>query len=249
MNESVAIVIPTFNEGPGIQMVAQDWIDIAKQVSEHSKVIIIDDGSSDGSGAALQSLAKERPQLLLHRQTNQGHGKAILKGYRMALDTGAEFVFQTDSDKQISEEQFWRFWSHRDKSPVLIGNRSSRQDGFLRVVIAALLRAHVLLLFQKSTPDANCPFRLMSAKALAEALDTISNVSFLTNVALTVRFCQREIAIHWIPVPFGKRQHGQGFVKLSRLIELYRLSVTDLIRLKLCTQSSNIKTREDKQAT
>jgi len=52
---------------------------------------------------------------------NEGHGATLLSGYRRALDGGADYIFQTDSDGQTLSGEFWEFWRNRAEYDARIG--------------------------------------------------------------------------------------------------------------------------------
>ena len=77
---------------------------------------------------------------------NSGHGATILFGYKYALEHGADYVFQTDSDGQTVPSEFAPFWGAKDKYDIIIGYRNKRRDGLSRVFVTRVLRLVVHLL-------------------------------------------------------------------------------------------------------
>ena len=96
--DKLYIVIPAYNEQETIQSVIEDWHPVAVAAGEESRLVIIDDGSKDNTYAMLQAAQEKYPQLVALTKPNGGHGATLLYGYNYALEQGADFVFQTDSD-------------------------------------------------------------------------------------------------------------------------------------------------------
>ena len=80
---NIVIVIPVYNESVCIEPVTLDWLRICDKLD--GRLIAVDDGSKDGTGAILDRLAEKEPRLLVRHQQNAGHGAAILAGYYLAI--------------------------------------------------------------------------------------------------------------------------------------------------------------------
>ena len=183
--DHLVIVIPAYNEEAEIESVARGWHEMACLVGGESRLVIIDDGSKDGTYARLQALQAELPRLVPLTKPNSGHGATLLFGYRYALNmiesrkavAGGEgdswFVFQTDSDGQTDPAEFPGFWEKRHEADVIIGHRKGRQDGFSRIVVTKTLKLVLRLVFGIGITDANTPFRLMSSEALAGKIGSV----------------------------------------------------------------------------
>lgn len=70
---------------------------------------------------------------------NEGHGATLLFGYRYAMEHGADYIFQTDSDGQTRPEEFPAFWKSRAAYDMIIGYRNKRQDGWMRILVTKVL--------------------------------------------------------------------------------------------------------------
>ena len=142
--DKLYIVIPAYNEQDNIEDVVKDWYPVVEQRGADSRLVIIDDGSKDATYAKLLELAKDRPQLEPLHKENGGHGATILFGYQYAIDQGADYIFQTDSDGQTLPEEFDAFWEKRADYDMVIGHRKGRQDGFSRVVVTKVLKENII---------------------------------------------------------------------------------------------------------
>ena len=113
--DKLYIVIPAYNESENLSDLVNDWYPIVEKHNGdgESRLVIIDDGSKDNTYKSLCSLAESRPFLLPLTKLNGGHGATVLYGYRYAIENGADYVFQTDSDGQTNAAEFEKFWELR----------------------------------------------------------------------------------------------------------------------------------------
>ena len=230
--DKLYIVIPAYNEEENIETVAREWHDVAIKTGSESRLVVIDDGSSDGTYAKLQELQNELPQLEAITKPNGGHGATVAYGYRYALSKDADFVFQTDGDGQTLSAEFGQFWENREKYDIQIGFRKGRQDGFSRIVVTKTLRIVLFLQFGAWIKDANTPFRLMSAKSLGELLPRIPENHNLSNVLLTVLYHGNKKAIKYYPITFRPRQGGVNSINLRKIIKIGWKAVKDFASLR-----------------
>ena len=122
------IIMPAYNEEAVIREVVDAWYAI---VEEHhgdgdSRLVVINDGSTDRTQEILDDMQEARPLLHVINKANGGHGDALLTGYRCAVENHADYVFQTDSDGQTCPEEFEAFWRRREHFDLIIGNRKQR---------------------------------------------------------------------------------------------------------------------------
>ena len=97
--------------------------------------MIINDGSRDDTYEIASAECETHPLLTVLTKPNGGHGSTVLYGYRYALENGADYIFQTDSDGQTDPAEFEKFWQIREGYDAIFGNRTSRGDGFSRAVV------------------------------------------------------------------------------------------------------------------
>jgi len=186
-NPVLAIVIPVYNEEDTLAELLRDWKAIFDTTNTAYKIILIDDGSKDNSLVLLKTLAENDPNLEVHTQTNAGHGPAIIKGYRHAVQN-ARWVFQIDSDHQLDTAAFANLWMNRENYDLLVAERTNKNATAGRRRISALSRLIVRLLFGNLVRDVNCPYRLMRADQLQTALNQVPPDSFAPNLLLTSWF-------------------------------------------------------------
>ena len=206
-----------------------DWYPVVEKYGTDSRLVVIDDGSRDNTYGILKELAKSMPKLTALTKENGGHGATVLYGYKYALENGADYVFQTDSDGQTLPSEFEPFWIARSKYDITIGYRNKRKDGLSRVFVTKVLRFVVFLCFRVHVLDANTPYRLMSAATLKENIKYIPDDFFLTNVALSAIYKKRRQKVHFIPITFRPRQGGKNSINIIKIIKVGLSSVRSFI--------------------
>jgi len=229
---SLAVVIPVYNEEKNLGGLLRDWRAVLDATGAAYTIILIDDGSKDGSLRLLKGMQEKDPRLDVHTQANAGHGPAILKGYRLAT-AKAEWVFQIDSDHQLDESAFMTLWNNRERHDLLIGQRQNKNASPARQVVSRLSTVLVRVLVGRGVRDVNSPFRLMRASCLTGALERIPADSFAPNVLITSWFVRKKYRIFTTVVE--NRGEGQRVSRMSVyfLRGVLRSSIqTILFRLK-----------------
>lgn len=239
MADSLYIVIPAYNEQDNIKQVVNDWYPIALEYGQDSKLVIIDDGSKDNTYEILKEMAKDMPSLVPITKENAGHGATVLYGYRYALENGADYIFQTDSDGQTLPSEFAPFWHSRDKYDMVIGYRSHRKDGLSRVIVTRVLRIVVQLCFKVFVLDSNTPYRLMSADTLKDNMRFVPDDFSLSNVALTAVYKRRGKKLHFIPITFRPRQGGVNSINIPKICKIGLKAVSDFKQISKALDEEN----------
>lgn len=236
--EKLYIVIPAYNEQDNIEEVVKDWYPVVESRGSDSRLVVIDDGSKDATYQKLLDLAKDRPQLEPVHKENGGHGATVLFGYRYALERGADYIFQTDSDGQTLPSEFDDFWNLRTEYDMVIGHRKGRQDGFSRVFVTKVLKAVCLLCFHVKVQDANTPFRLMKAESLKKEIDWIPKDYNLANVIVSVLFIKKGYQVKYLPITFRPRQGGVNSINFKKITKIGEKALHDFIRINKIIKKS-----------
>ena len=225
------IVMPAYNEQDNIEDVVRKWIPLLDKCDSASKMVVADSGSSDNTHKILLSLCEEYPQLTILDTEYKEHGPKLTALYGYALDKGADYIFQTDSDNQTSEKDFDRFWENRKDYDALMGVRNKRGDGLNRKLVSKVLSAIVRLYFGVKMQDVNVPYRLMSSKALGKCIGDIPTDQFLSNVYLSVLLCRNNCSIGYHEISFENRKKGKNFINPVRIVKIGIRALTDFKRL------------------
>ena len=214
------VVIPAYNEEKNIETVIRQWHAIVEKTGGDSRLLLVDDGSKDHTQKIARRLQETCPRLLAVTKENGGHGAAVLFGYHYAIDHGADYIFQTDSDGQTLPEEFWPLWKDREFAGLLLGSRRHRQDGADRILVTNTLKLIVFLIFGVRMEDINTPFRLMRAKELKKILKLVPENYHLSNVIISVLYKKSGRTVRYYPITFRPRQAGKNsvnFIKICRM--------------------------------
>ena len=177
-------------------------------------------------------LSKTRPFLIPLDKSNSGHGDTLLYGYRFALEHGADYIFQTDSDGQTNPDEFERFWKLRHRYDSIFGNRIKRGDGRNRAVIERVLCIILFVIFGVKLPDANAPFRLMRADYVEKYLKLIPKHFNLPNVLLTSFGVYYHDRVKFIPISFKSRQGGKNSMNIRKISRIGFYAVRDFLVIR-----------------
>ena len=186
--KDVAVVIPVFNEEKLIGECIDEWLNVLDSVNLNYEILIIDDGSSDATISIVERYGDNQNIQAIIKQ-NEGHGPTILAGYKRAVGI-AEWVFQADSDNEISPNQFSALWSRRQGQDAVIAWRQG------------LFRCHLR--------DVNIPFRLFRSETLTILLEKIPSDTFAPNIALSGALSLMNFQVEECPVVFNERIVGES---------------------------------------
>lgn len=228
------VVIPAYNESATIRSVIEEWYPVVEQHDGDgkSRLLVINDGSTDATADILEDCRIGRPLLQVETKENGGHGPAVLYGYRLALKGGADYIFQTDSDRQTVPEEFGAFWELRKEYEGIFGIRFKRQDGRGRIFVSRVLRSVVRSVFGVRVPDANVPFRLMTSRYVARFLPLMPEDYELPNVILTALGAYYKEKQKFIPITFRKRQGGVNSVNCRKIFETGWKTLVDFRKIR-----------------
>src|SRR5580698_8403210 len=129
-NPTLVTVVPVHNEQENLIPLLRDWQPVFQGAGVPYREVFIDDGSTDNSVRLLEEPGDARIKVVT--QPNAGHGPAILHGYRLAIDAGAEWVFQIDSDHQLEPGAFEELWYNRERYDLLLAEREGKDASFGR---------------------------------------------------------------------------------------------------------------------
>ncbi len=231
--EKLFIVIPVYNEEANIKAVIEDWYPIVEKHNGNgkSRLVVIDDGSKDNTYSIIEECAKKYPLIKAITKPNEGHGATIWYGYHDAIQNGADYIFQTDSDGQTLPSEFEQFWDCKEDYEMVIGNRSKREDGFSRYLVTKVLKIVLKLCFGVTVTDANTPFRLMKADVLKENLKWMPPKFNLCNVIISVIYAKKNYRVKYMPITFRPRQGGVNSINLKKIFKIGWQAVKDFCKI------------------
>jgi dolichol-phosphate mannosyltransferase len=223
--ERVTVALPTYNE-------AENLPDIAPAITAHGyRLLIIDDGSPDGTGAIADRLASgSRAVGVLHRPNKDGLGPAYAAGFDRALTEGADIVVEMDADFSHDPADLPRLIAAIDDGADLaIGSRyvpggSTPDWPLLRRLISRGGNLYARIMLGIPTRDATAGFRAFRAEALRRLPYRDAEASgYGFQVEMAWRAHQLGLRIAEVPISFRDRTRGQSKMGLRIVAEAMRL--------------------------
>ncbi len=237
MAETLYLIMPAYNEAANLRDVVADWYPVLAVGSEASRMLILDDGSTDESTVVLAELAARYPQLLWRSRENRGHGATVRELYEEAIAAGADWILQTDSDGQTLASEFASFWMRRSGMAMVIGHRHERQDGSWRRFVAWVLKQLIHLRLGVHVTDANAPYRLLRADVLTRLLPALPADARLVNALLAAACIHDGQPCTWVPITFRARQGGVNSIRIPAILRHGRLFWSELGRARVLFRS------------
>jgi glycosyltransferase involved in cell wall biosynthesis len=201
----LSIFFPCYNDERTIGALVERADAIAAAFTRDYELIVVDDGSRDGSAAVLAALAARLPRLrVLTHEHNQGYGAALRSGFRAA---GKDWVFYTDGDGQYDVADLRPMLARIGEDVDLVnGYRSTRIDPPHRLLIGRLYQWAMRRLFGFRLRDLSCDFRLIRRRTLA-AVDLRCNSGAIC-IELVRKLELAGCRTLDCPVPHYARPHG-----------------------------------------
>ena len=227
--KDVAVVIPVFNEEKLIGECINEWLNVLDSVNLNYEILIIDDGSSDATISIVERYGDNQNIQMIIKQ-NEGHGPTILAGYKRAVGI-AEWVFQADSDNEISPNQFSALWSRRQGQDAVIAWRQGRNQTTVRRLVTFFARVTTKVLFRCHLRDVNIPFRLIRSETLAILLEKIPSDTFAPNIALSGALSLMNYQVEECPVIFNERIVGESSLSNLGAVRKGGRALLELIKI------------------
>ncbi|MGN6372449.1 MAG: polyprenol monophosphomannose synthase [Solirubrobacteraceae bacterium] len=216
------VVLPTYNEAENIEAIvaaASESLDSA--MAAHGgeyRILIVDDGSPDGTGEIADRLASEREQVrVLHRSEKNGIGPAYLAGFAYALENGAGYVMEMDSDFSHNPADLERLLeAARAGGDLVLGSRYVAGGGvtdwsLLRRFISRGGSTYARLVLGLRVRDLTGGFKCFRREVLERIhFDSVRSQGYAFQVELTYRAARAGFRVVEVPILFKDRERGQS---------------------------------------
>lgn len=195
-SSNIAIIIPAYNEASSLGRV------LAKLDSWHGRgaeIIVIDDGSSDGTSEIAEASSGVRVIRLSH---NRGYGAALKTGIR---STQADIVVTLDSDGQHDPDDIERLLDEMGDKDLVVGARGS--DSYVPLIRRPgkwVLKIIANYLTETKIPDLNSGFRAMRREIALKFLNILPN-GFSFSTTITLAFLKEGYSVGYVPIIAGPR--------------------------------------------
>ncbi|NIG53778.1 polyprenol monophosphomannose synthase [Chitinophaga sp. Cy-1792] len=214
------VIIPTYNEKDNIHNI----IDAVFSLQQDFHILIVDDGSPDGTGAIVKSLQVQHPgQLFLEeRSGKQGLGTAYIHGFKWALAKGYRYIFEMDADFSHNPKDLIRLYDACAKggADVAVGSRyvkggNTENWPWDRAVLSRGASVYVGLITWMPVKDPTAGFVCYSSAVLeAINLDEIQFVGYAFQIEMKFTAWKLGFKIAEVPITFKDRK--EGYSKMSK---------------------------------
>ncbi len=229
------VIIPTYNEKENIENILRKVMSLP----EDFHVLVVDDGSPDGTAAIVQNLKSEFPQsiFLLERAGKQGLGTAYLDGFKWGKEKEYEYFFEMDADFSHNPEDLVRLYhtSKDENIDVVIGSRYIKGVNVVnwpmsRVLLSYFASRYVRIILSIPVEDTTAGFICYKRKVL-EAINfkKIKFVGYAFQIEMKYIAYKKGFSIKEIPVIFTDRTLGKSKMSQSIIKE----AVFGVLQLKL----------------
>jgi dolichol-phosphate mannosyltransferase len=229
----VLICLPTYNERENVERMVRALGDV---LDADGRVLVIDDNSPDGTGEIADRLAAELEFVdVLHRERKEGLGPAYLAGFRRALTTDAELIFEMDCDFSHDPRDVPRLIAAAEDADLVLGSRYVPGGripswGLIRRAISRGGSLYAKLLLSLPVNDLTGGFKCWRRDVLERIdLDAIHSKGYAFQIEGTYRALRAGFRVTEVPITFVDRKIGGS--KMSRSIVLEAVWKVPLLRL------------------
>ncbi len=224
----LSLVMPAHNESQNLRWLLPHVHAVLQDLAERSEVIVVDDGSTDGTGEVARALAAELGMALkvVRHERKSGYGAAVGDGLRAVEMEYAAFC---DADGQLDPADLRLLVPHLAEAELVAGWRTSREDPRMRSVTSWVFNNLVVLLFRLPVRDVDCALKIMRTDRTLARFQLRSH-SALINAELYYQVRRHGGRIVQVPVPHHPRRLGRR--SGGRLIPILR-AIKELVLLRL----------------
>lgn len=226
------VMIPTYNERDNLPR-------IVPLVLQHEvQVLVIDDGSPDGTGALADELARQFPgrMSVLHRSGKRGFGRSYVDGFRRALEMSFDVVVQMDADLSHDPAYLPAMFEAIGQAELVLGSRYVQGISVVnwplnRLILSTMGNRYVRAITGLATKDCTSGFRAWRRSAIQRLpLDRIASDGYSFQVEMLYEAVRAGCSVVEVPIIFTERREGHS--KLSRGVVLESLLMPWRLRLR-----------------
>jgi len=220
---NLLVVTPTYNERDNLPVLAAGVLKY-----DGARMLIVDDGSPDGTGAVADQLAKDHPGRVevMHRTGPRGLGRSYVDGLQRAIgDTSVEFICQMDADLSHNPEYLPEMVKAAVTQDLVIGSRYLHGVSVVnwplhRIFLSAFGNRYIRLVTSLSASDCTSGYRCWRREALARLpIAEMVSDGYAFLVEMLYEASRRGLRIGEVPIIFIERRMGQSKLSSNVLIE------------------------------
>mgnify|MGYP002622370473 CR=1 FL=1 len=211
MAERGLVVVPTYNERENLPSIVPRILATDPRLD----VLVVDDGSPDGTGAIADEMAAAEPRIhVLHRTAKQGLGRAYLAGFRWALERDYQWIFEMDADFSHDPKYLTDFLVAAESADLVLGSRYARGVNVInwpmsRLLLSWFANKYVRWITALPLTDATGGFKCFRRKVLeAIPLHRVQSNGYAFQIEMSYRAWKKGFRLAEIPIVFVDRVEG-----------------------------------------
>lgn len=229
---STLVIIPTYNEKDNLPRL----VEAIHEVVPHVHILVVDDGSPDGTGELADAMAESDERIqVMHRTGKLGLGTAYIAGFKLALEQGYELIQQMDCDFSHRPEALPRFYTAIKDADLVLGSRwvdggGTKNWPISRQFISRGGSFYARTILGVGLRDLTGGFKCFRREVLeAIDLDAVQAAGYSFQIEMTWRALQKGFQVLEIPILFVEREVGVS--KMNKGIVLEAIGMVWKLRL------------------
>lgn len=226
MPKEISIVIPVFNEKSGLAETVRGIYQAMKETDFVFELILIDDGSTDGTGELIKGLELPNLKKICHQQ-NKGYGASLKSGIRSARYS---IIAITDADGTYPNERIPEFASNMDGFDMVIGARTGKQKHipWVKRFAKSCLIVLANYLTASKIPDLNSGFRVMKKEVVENFFHLLPN-GFSFTSTITLAMLSDGYQVKYVPINYSRRKGLSKFKAIRDTFNFFLLIIRTVL--------------------
>jgi len=218
-DKKALVIFPTYNEKENIERIIKAALDKDPRLN----VLVVDDGSPDGTGEIADCLAAENTRInVLHRKNKEGLGRAYIAGFKWALEHEFDYIFEMDADFSHSPDYLPAFLTAIENNDLVLGSRYISGVNVVNWPMSRLLLSYYANVYTRIVTglpvrDGTGGFKCFRREVLESIdLEAIRSNGYIFQIEVSMRVWKKGFRIKEIPIIFTDREFGNS--KMSKKI-------------------------------
>lgn len=218
------IIIPTYNEKDNISRIAEEiFKNTENTVAEEINILVVDDGSPDGTGEVVKDMMKNDSRVhLMEREKKLGLGTAYVAGFKYALENGYDYVFEMDADFSHDPRELPNFLREIKEYDLVLGSRYIKGVNVVNWPLRRLLLSYGANVYTRiitgiPIKDSTGGFKCFRKEVLENInFDNVKSNGYSFQIEVNYKVWKKKFKIKEIPIIFVDRTEGES--KMSKKI-------------------------------
>lgn len=207
LSPGLSMIVPVYNEREGLQIVIHDLLEILQTMDTPSELIVVDDGSNDGTSEIMDDISGIK---VIRHDLNQGYGAAIKTGMKQAK---YDLIGITDADGTYPNEKIPELLAETTRYDMVVGARVGKDAKIplIRKPAKWILAQIANYLTQQKIPDLNSGLRIFRKEVAGKFMNILPNrFSFTTTITLAM--LSNNYQVLFVPITYHPRK-GQSKIR------------------------------------